>query len=286
MNRLLLAIVIALLAGLAVGALLTGPERPLSTMDEPPDDGGLAILEERVESLEQMLLDERFERQLLEEQLQTLVGDAATAERDTARRGPRGEQGDVAATHSNVVEPARRRQRDFGAMIRNYEQRRRDDLVNNGFSEDEADRLLELESRAQYDAMLANYEAQRSGKPLSDNLGSAQAIVRERLGDEEYERYLIAQGQPTAVQVLTVLKGSPGSSAGLLPGDEIIRYNGQRTFNMNDLRDLTYAGEQGDTVVVDITRDGVPMQLSLPIGPIGMNGSGASVRIRRNGGGG
>ena len=81
-----------------------------------------------------------------------------------------------------------------------------------------------------------------------------------------------------AVASTSVLEGSPGGKAGLRPGDEIISYNGERTFSMTDLRELTMAGEAGENAIIEIDRDGVRMQLSIPRGPIGMNGSGASVR--------
>jgi S1-C subfamily serine protease len=57
----------------------------------------------------------------------------------------------------------------------------------------------------------------------------------------------------------------------LQPGDEIVRYDGTRVFNISDLNRQTMLGEPGESVVVDITRDGMPMQVVMPRGPIGVS---------------
>ena len=75
-----------------------------------------------------------------------------------------------------------------------------------------------------------------------------------------------------------VLSGSPGNDAGLQPGDQLVSYGGERVFNVMDLRNLTMQGEPGQDVVIEVDRDGVRMQLTVPAGPIGITGSGASVR--------
>ncbi len=79
-------------------------------------------------------------------------------------------------------------------------------------------------------------------------------------------------------KIVVDLASAPGGKAGLRPGDEFISYNGERTFSMMDLRNLAFSGEAGENAIIEIDRDGVRMQLSIPRGPIGMNGNGASVR--------
>jgi len=105
-----------------------------------------------------------------------------------------------------------------------------------------------------------------------------QGIMRQELGDDAYARYLEAQGQPTSIQISSVLEGSPGSTAGLQPGDALLSYNGKRVFDVVDLRRQTMQGNPGEDVVVEIERNGTRMQLTVPRGPIGITGSGASVR--------
>jgi len=91
-------------------------------------------------------------------------------------------------------------------------------------------------------------------------------------------RYLEAQGQPTAVKITQVLGGSPGSEIGLQPGDQLVSYAGDRVFSVNDLRKHSMQGNPGEDVVIEIERDGMLIQLTVPRGPIGITGTGANVR--------
>jgi len=81
------------------------------------------------------------------------------------------------------------------------------------------------------------------------------------------------------VAVGTVLESSPGQRAGLQAGDQIVGYGGQRVFSYGELSEQTMTAEPGRSVVVDIVRDGVPMQVVVDAGPIGI--SNRSTRGRR-----
>jgi len=81
--------------------------------------------------------------------------------------------------------------------------------------------------------------------------------------------YLEGSNRQTSVAVSNVLASSPGARAGLQPGDQIVAYDGRRVFSSGDLVQQTMAGGEGN-VVVDLTRNGVPLQLVLPRGPIGV----------------
>jgi C-terminal processing protease CtpA/Prc len=153
-------------------------------------------------------------------------------------------------------------------------------MVEGGFTEDEARAILQRESEAQFKAMQAAWEAQRNGDRYDpfNSTTSTQSILRAEIGDEAYARYLEVQGQPTAVSVTQVLTGSPGNGAGLQAGDQLVSYDGDRVFSMSDLRNQTMQGEPGEDVVIEIDRDGMRMQLTLPRGPIGITGNGANVR--------
>jgi S1-C subfamily serine protease len=95
----------------------------------------------------------------------------------------------------------------------------------------------------------------------------------------EYEQYLEANGRSTAVAVGSVLESSPGQRAGLQSGDQIVGYNGQRVFSYGELSEQTMSATPGRAVVVDIVRDGVPMQVVVDAGPIGISNRG--IRGRR-----
>ena len=218
------ALAITLVAGLVVAAWLAMDSPPDGPADSPQSlagDASVAALEERLLSLEQLLADERGARLDLEERLREL-SDAAERDAATIARGE-GDSRESQAT--STTSP--RRSRDFGSMMRNFEARRLSRLLDGGFSEEEARRILQKESEAEYQAMQTAWEAQRSGErvDLLASLNDPQAILRAELGDSDYERLLQAQGQPTSVQITRVLDGSPGNEAGLQPGDQLIIYD-------------------------------------------------------------
>ena len=96
--------------------------------------------------------------------------------------------------------------------------------------------------------------------------------MRTELGEADYERYRAAMGQPTSVGVADVLASSPAERAGLMPGDEIVAYGGKRVFDVGELNALTLEGTAGESVVLDVRRDGQNVQLVMPRGPIGITG--------------
>ena len=282
MSRIVVAIAISLAAGFAVGAWVaadeTGtPAEPAATLPASKLDPA-APLEERLLSLEQVLAEEREARIELAGRLDALLEEIERIDSS----GPRfyAERAAREAEMREQQRSQRRQARDLSAMARTYEDRRMHSLVEGGFSEDEARRVLALESEAQYRAMEAAWEAQRSGAGLDPfaAMNGPQALLRAELGDAEYERYLEAQGQTTSVEISRVLGGSPASNVGLEPGDRILSYNGERVFSIVDLRNLTMQGRPGEDVIVEVDRDGVRMQLSVPRGPVGISGSGASLR--------
>ncbi len=288
MPRLIVIVIASLVTGLAIGAWFSGdPGKPATS----PSVGSAAehfdqsaTLDERLRSLEQVIADERAARLILEDQLQMLIAEIERV--DSGGPGVAAARPVEAADAERASE--RRSRRDFATMMGNYQDKRLRRLVDGGFSEDEARRVLRQESEAQFKAMQAVHDAQRRGESLDpfSTLNGPQSILRAELGDDAYSRYLEAQGQPTAIQITQVLDGSPGSRAGLQPGDQMISYNGERVFSVAELRTLTMQGTPGEDVVVEIDRDGVRMQLSLQRGPVGVTGSGANMRAMNWWGGG
>lgn len=284
MNKVALAIVISLLAGFAVGAWVSGEEATSDDLQEPTLAGALpegASTEDRLARLEQIIGEEREARIALEDTLAMLFEEIERLEGSGS--GAVAERREAAAREREVREAESRPSVGSRDWITRYQERRVSRMVEGGFPEDQARLILEQESEAQYKAMQAAWEAQRNGETLDRfaATNSTQSILRAEIGDDAYARYLAVQGQPTAINVTQVLSGSPGTSAGLQSGDQVVSYNGERVFSMSDLRNQTLQGEPGEEVVIEIDRDGMRMQLTVPRGPIGITGNGASVRGTR-----
>ena len=281
MPRIALVLCAALLVVIGLGTLVSGldrtkerPDAPIA-MDEP--EAGTS-LDERLKDLEQALADERVARVALEDTQAMLFDELDRLEGTDERAAARLQ---VAAENERQARAVERRgQRNEADWIRSYEERRVANLIEGGFSDQEARRALQLESEASFKAMQRAWEAQRNGEAIDvmDVMSNPQSILRAEMGDDAYARYLEAQGQPTAIRITQVLGGSPGNNAGLQAGDELVSYNGERVFNVMELRNGTMQGQPGEDVVIEIERDGVRMQLTLPRGPIGITGSGANIR--------
>ena len=94
--------------------------------------------------------------------------------------------------------------------------------------------------------------------------------LRSEVGDAAFDRFLYETGQPNRVAVSSVMTGSQGELAGLLPGDIIEDYAGEPVFDFNDLRSATTAGTRDETVPVTIRRDDRVIETWIARGPIGV----------------
>jgi len=264
-----IALGITLVAGLSLVAFRMNASAPVTTTEF--DSTGYfdtsAATDDRIRALEAAVAQERNARQLLEEELRILfaeiekLSDAReSAEADGARRTAEVQEARVGFDTASV-----RRDRS--------PEGRRTALINAGFAPDRADWIIRRESGLQMHAMQARFDAMRSGEPMNPFNASLNpdSGLRAEMGDIEYEQYLAANGRLTAVHVGSVIESSPGQVAGIRPGDQITRYDGQRVFNTMDLTLQATQGVPGDSVVVEIVRDGVPMQIVLPRGPIGVS---------------
>jgi len=262
---------ITLVAGLTLAAFRMNASAPviMTEFDSAGHFDTSAATDDRIRALEAAVAQERNARQLLEEELRILFAEIEklndereSAEEDGARRAA------VAQENRLSFDAARSSRPD-----RSPEGRRKA-LINAGFAPDRADWIIQRESELQVQAMQARFDARRSGDPMNplDTSFSSDSTLRA-IGDIEYEQYLAANGRPTAVQVSNVMDSSPGQVAGIRAGDQITSYDGQRIFSTMELTQQTMQGVQGDSVVVGISRDGVPMQIVLPRGPIGVSTS-------------
>ncbi len=280
MNRIAVAVVVSLLAGFAVGAWVAGDDAErlagLPTTASGPVDSN-ASTEDRLLRLERIIAQERDARIALEDSIAVLFEGIERLEgagdRTVAELRARADRESGTRTRTSTAS-------DEANWTRNYQERRVTRMVEGGFSEDEARRIIEQESEAAFKALESVWEAQRSGEPIDryDSAFDPQAIMRSEMGDDAYARYLEVQGQPTAIRITQVLAGSPGSEIGLQPGDQLRSYAGERVFSVSDLRKSSMEGNPGEDVVIEIERAGTLIQLTVPRGPIGITGAGANVR--------
>lgn len=170
---------------------------------------------------------------------------------------------------------------DPAAMRERARERQLQRFVDAGIPRERAEWIERRTEELEVQAMQARYDAQRTGQPVQGLLDPERAL-RKELGDAEYERYLTATGRPTQVQVSNVLASSAAERAGLQAGDQIVSYAGTRVFDMRELNALTSEGAAGESVSVEVRRNGQTVQVQVPRGPLGLTGGG--MRGPREGG--
>ncbi|MDJ0761016.1 MAG: PDZ domain-containing protein [Woeseiaceae bacterium] len=261
-------------ACLALGGLayfLMSPSAPTGfDADAPPS--------ERLLALESALDEERRARQLLEEELFRLIDEVdrlqGAAGSDDDEGGSNDEVDDGDEDWRETVQAAVAENRFDGRRSRDPESRA-DQLVAGGFSPDRAETIARREAELRMEAMQARFEARQSGEPVNffeAQMGADQTL-RAELGDTEYEQYLEASNRSTSIGINNVMEFSPAAEAGLQRGDRIVRYNGERVFNLGDLNRLQMQDNVGANVVIDVMRDGAPLQVTVPRGPLGVMAS-------------
>jgi hypothetical protein len=279
MLKTLLLVLGGLSAGLAI-AFFIAPSSTPTPVDEPESSsqavvrpGAPAAQPEaaRLAALEQAFAAEVDQRVVLEERVAELAAQLEALGESPARalgppNFPAGGPNPAA-----IAEARERFRRDPGARNEEAERRFTERLIEVGFAPDRADWIIRRTEELRMEGLQAQYDAQRGGRPV------AQAVtptLRAELGDADYERYLQAYGRPTAIPVRDVLASSPAERSGLQPGDEIVAYAGKRVFDLPELTAMTLEGTAGESVVLEVRRDGQNVQLVMPRGPIGITGGG------------
>lgn len=281
MLKTLLLVLAGLVAGLAV-AFWVAPISAPSPADAGPSNGSTPVVRSvptsdpaataRLAALEDAFAAEVDQRVVLEERVAELAARLeALGERPARTAGPP----DFPAGGPDPAAIAELRERfraDPGARNEEAERRFNEQLIAAGFAPDRAEWIIRRTEELRMHALQAQYDAQRGGRPVEPAVGLP--TLRAELGDTDYERYLQAYGRPTTIPVRDVLASSPAERSGLQPGDQIVAYAGKRVFDMSELNALTFEGTAGESVVVEVRRDGQNVQLVMPRGPIGITGGG------------
>jgi serine protease Do len=106
--------------------------------------------------------------------------------------------------------------------------------------------------------------------PISQLLESAQKILQKK-GDI-YAGWLgLFVSNPNSqmgpgILVRGVELGSPAQTAGLVPGDRLLKYNGQQVADSSQYKQLVEGSAVGSKANLEITRHGSPMTLTASIG--------------------
>lgn len=282
MLKTILLVVAGLVAGLALAFWLQPSSEPAVAAAAPGDSSSLAMRSApadtlaagRIAALEDALDAEILQRSALEDRVAELAAQLE-ALGELPKRGPRAvENPDEGLDRAMVEERARVRREAMREANATPEERQRlaiDRLIAAGFAPDRAEWINRRTQELRMQAMQAEYEARREGRP-PPTADLEATTLRAELGEQDYERFLTAQGRSTSVNIMGVLASSPAERAGLQAGDEIVSYDGKRVFDIQELNALTLGGTSGESVVVDVRRNGQNVQLVLPRGPIGVWG--------------
>ena len=150
-------------------------------------------------------------------------------------------------------------------------------LLDAGFSEREARQLRQRMESQELEQLYLRDRAVREGWAASPRfvqesraLDAKGKALRDELGDDQYDWVLYASGQSNRVVVQSVLDGSPAGTADIRPGDAIVSYGDARLFDAGALRDATTGGQAGETVPVEVSREGETLRVFVPRGPLGV----------------
>ena len=271
MKKIIFAVGISLVVGFAAASWMktalisSGSGQSESSDSTISSFDKAAPVEERIRALEQAVIQEQQARQFLEEEILMLREEIEQQDESAAAT----EEQQISA-REEMREAFRARRFGFSSS-----QGQVDRLVEAGFPVGQAEWIVQREAELQMEMLQERYEAMRgSEEPGFFGLGFAPDNgLRAELGEADYERYLAANGRATSVGIGSVIANSPAQEAGLQPGDQIVRYDGERVFSMMDMAGRIMQNPSEGNVIVDIERDGVPMQLVIPRGPLGVMGN-------------
>ena len=158
-----------------------------------------------------------------------------------------------------------------------------------GFAEEDAAYYRRRIDEAAMARLYLRDQAQREGWLNSEryrqelaNLPDVESQLRSEMDDGTFARYLYATGQPNTVSIQRVLAGSAAEAAGMRAGDVLVRYDGDRLYDTQTVRRATRTGQAGESVGVEVLRNGRRIQLALPRGPIGVSMTSESIPPDQN----
>lgn len=257
------SILLLLVATLAVSLDFSSPADPGSPSIQTAD---LSFLERKIVELESQLQHQQTSNEQLARRVSVLEEELQLAQSSVETLAVRAENILAEASIDTGMGGAPAGF-DREAVAR---QRAVDSLVERGFDEFRAQGVLEEVERVRTSVLSSLDPA--DGRPDPDQVRLAVGEqLRISLGEYDYEQYLEATDQPTRVPVRDIEPDSPAAAAGLQPGDNIVRYAGERVFNSTELIAKTGEMVEGSNVVIEVERDGVPYSFTVPAGTLGVS---------------
>lgn len=275
------ALTLAVVVGIGIGAFAFSrtapddlPSEPLSTELKNSITGRLiggesseldpAQVAQVVESLVQILDEEISERRVLAEQLEELRSEMTDLQQNLRAR--------VDAAYA-----AERRNNNSERSSQRGDARQEERLAKSGLTSQQFETIRRREAIATMQRIELDDQARREGwvdspryyEAFNELEGDSNSI-RAEIGDEAYDRYLFASGRPNRIAVGTVIPTSPAERAGFQVGDVVMSYGGEKVYSTEQLTNLRSSGDSGALVAVDIIRDGQPIQITMPRGPMGI----------------
>jgi len=156
-------------------------------------------------------------------------------------------------------------------------------LIDSGMGSSQASELkghfeqLEMERLYLRDRSIRESWSREKYREAVQSLDSKEGELENQLGESMYDSYLYASGRPNRVSVTSVFPSAQAGIAGIVSGDHLIRYDNQRIYNGFDLREATSGGNAGDTVALEVEREGKTIQFYLVRGPLGIRMNSVSV---------
>ncbi|CAN5323483.1 hypothetical protein BH24PSE2_BH24PSE2_01080 [soil metagenome] len=216
-----------------------------------------------LEALAGVINAEVAERRHLEERLNTL-----SARLDALHEEPGGPQPEATGDRAGAARAPSPEAQSDGTLSA---------LIAAGIAEPEAREIKGRMDALDLEMMNLQYAATQEGWSGSQRFADAMRAnqkqrqsVRETIGDDAYDRYLYAMGQPNRIAVQDVLEGSAAARAGLEAGDVLLSYGGQRLFTARELIEQSRTGSADQSVTIEVIRNGRRMQIYLPRGPLGI----------------
>ena len=153
-----------------------------------------------------------------------------------------------------------------------------ENLVAAGIEYDSALALQDRQSQYQLARLELVDQAEREGWRDSDqfserlsDLEEQRPDVRSELGDEAYDRFLFEAGRNNRVTIVSIIPGSEAEFAGVQVGDTVFAYADSRVFTSSELQRATREGQRGESVTLQVERQGQSLFIEVARGPLGVS---------------